>query len=149
MGREDFENRGLSEPLRQFSTNCRDGLLQSGLAVGPEGNFQVIAVPFPPGPRQGSPVHGVLLHEQLHQLLRLDFLQLLRRVGHVYFKMPQAVKAADVPLHLFQKPHGNILVSIQRHRRLPGSRVQVRSRDARHGKHPGEALPGAIFGKHL
>ena len=85
----DYHGNLCGKLLLQLIYHNRNDLLQGLYAVCFQVNMQRIPLPLPTGAGKRSTAHGVLLRKQLHQILRLNALELSGRIGGAY---RQAIK---------------------------------------------------------
>ena len=137
------------EPLPQYLFHRRDVLQKGFFSVGGELYREILFVPFPLCPGEGTPRHGVAADKQPHQFFRFDFLQLRFRVGRGQLQLLQAVQATNVLANLFQQPLGDVALGMQRHVDASGLGVNVRSGDSRLRKGCIQLLRRLIVRKHI
>ena len=145
----DGNGHGRGKPFPQHLLHRRHLLHERILTVGGQMDGQVFPLPLPPGPGKRTPCHGIPLDKEVHQLLRLDFCQLVGRVGSVQNHMPQAVERPNLLRRLIHQPLGD--VSFGMHHHMDGSILggNVRSGDSRLRKRWVQRLRRLIVGKHL
>ena len=96
------------KPCFQRRCNGGDLLFHPRLPVGNQRNSQFIAAPCPFGSGKGTPGHGILLHEQASQLLRLHLGQLLGRMGEHNMEPVEAVELQQFFFQLLGHASGHI-----------------------------------------
>ena len=113
--RFDLNGHRRSKPFPQDSLHLGNQLLQLLFSVGHQVNGQLRFFPFPLGPGQAAPGHGIAADKKLHQLLRLDFVQLIFRMGGRQIYPAQAVQAGNLLSHFLQLPLGDVGIRMDCH----------------------------------
>ena len=90
-----------------------------------------LSLPFPTGACQGALAHGIPGNEQMANLLRLDFCQLILRIGGGDFHFVQSVDYTYLPLDNIQQPARHIDFRVHRNAHRPSIGVNIRSNNGR------------------
>ena len=96
--------------------DCPGAFLQILFPVGTQRNSQRVPLPFPCGAGKGASVHGILLHEQIHQLPELHPVKLLPGELCQDGQVPQIVALLHLLLHPAHRRPGHIFRAVQLHR---------------------------------
>ena len=127
----DGNGYGHGKPLPKNLLHGRHLLHEGVFPIGCQMDGQVLLFPFPFGPGQGAPGHGIPLNEQVHQLLWLDFCQLRSRMGRIQGHAPQPIEGGNLLRRLIHQPLGDVVFAVDNN--VDGSILggNVRSGDSR------------------
>ncbi len=137
------------EPLPEVLLDGGDMLQKGRLAVGHQANGQLLPFPLPLGPGERPPGHGIVLHEQVPKLLRLNPLQFRSRVGSRQVHPAKTVKSGNFLGRLVKEPLRDVAFRVYHHMNAPLLGGNVRSGDSRLRKHWCQCLRRLIVRKHL